>query len=252
MKLLWADFKTIIDAKSIAIQVDSRPEVYYLKSFDGPMLYETSVLKNGGADQTEFEADYLPTANGVASKTEVRQADPDTLGLSTTPKWAPQGWSQVYHEFEFKTSQLNAIHDKGVDGLDKGFTTAKFFKANGDEITTQGALDTDCVRTEITFMPNHDYAIKSGMVAQITSPSEAVYLWALAPLSELGMADKVFCDGGINLEFVDSKNLVGLDGTAATMMPYMGGVGANRIRFIVRHSAGFKHRVQCILEYFKA
>ena len=252
MKLLWADFKTIIDAKSIAIQVDSRPVVYYLKAFDGPMLYETSVLKDGGADQIEFEADYLPTANGVASKTEVRQSDPDTLGLSMTPKWAPQGWSQVYHEFEFKTSQLNAIHDKGVDGNDKGFTTAKFFKADGTEITTQGDLDTLCVRTEITFMPNHDYAIKSGMIAQITSPTTPVYLWALAPLSELGMDDKVFCDGGINLEFVEGKRLVGLDGTAATMLPYMGGIGANKIRFIIRHDAGLKHRIQAILEYYKA
>lgn len=252
MKLIWSDFKTIIDAKSIAIQVDSRPVVYYLKSFDGPMLYETSVLKDGGADQTEFEADYLPTANGVASKTEVRQSDPDTLGLSMTPKWAPQGWSQVYHEIEFKTSQLNAIHDKSVSNVDNGYTTAKFYNAAGTELTVQGDLDTDCVMTVIDFMPTHDYAIKSGQVAQITSPTTPVYLWALAPLSELGMDDKVFCDGGINLEFVDSKNLVGLDGTAATMLPYMGGIGANKIRFIIRHDAGLKHRIQAILEYYKA
>jgi hypothetical protein len=190
----------------------------------------------------------------IDGEVSIKQKDPDTGMLSTTPKWAPVGWVQRFHEIEFKTSQTNSIHDKTWQNVDTGFSSIKFYNAAGDEITDQGVIDTDCVRTEYDFMPPFDYAIKSGMIAQITPPDSAVYLWAIgAP----GIANIDFCNGGINLEFVAARSLVGLEGTAATVLyyshPLLGpGAGTNKVRFIVRHSAGLKHRIQVILEYFAA
>jgi hypothetical protein len=180
------------------------------------------------------------------------QEDPDTGGAAVSPKWAPDGWHQVYHEVEFQTAKLNSIHDKKFDDTDHGYSTIKFYDASDVELTTQGSIDTDCVKTVYDFMPTHDYAIKSGQLAQITSPASAVYVWALAAP---GLADTVFSTGGINLEFVGPKTLVGLDGVAATILEYShpqlgDGAGTNKIRFIARHNAGFQHRIQVIFEYF--
>jgi hypothetical protein len=249
IELSWADFKSRIDNRSLRFDAHEDAENYYLAASDASVIFTCSLAKDSSTDTQDYEDNYAASANQ-----QLGALDPDTGMIATTPKWAPLGWLQVYHEIEFKTSQLNSIHDKGFDNVDTGFSSIKFYDAAGDELTIQADIDTDCVRTEYDFMPDHDYAIKSGMVAQISSPNEPVYLWALgAP----GLANIPFCDGGINLEFIDGKTLVGLDGTAATILyyshPKLGdGAGTNKIRFIVRHSAGFKHRIQAIFEYFKA
>lgn len=184
----------------------------------------------------------------------VEQVDPDTGMVSISPKWAPAGWLQVYHEIEFKTSQIGSVHDKDKDNVDLGFTTLKFFDVNDVELTDQNVIDTDCVLTQIDFMPDHDYSIKSGQIAQIESPTSPLYVWAFAAP---GIANTIFCEGGINLEYVGPKTLVGLDGTAASRLNYShpqlgAGAGTNKIRFICRHNAGLKHRIQIIFEYFAA
>jgi len=183
----------------------------------------------------------------------VVQTDSDTAGIATSPRWAPQGWHQVYHEIEFQTSKLNSIHDHNWQDQDTGYSSTKFYDAQGQELTTQETIDTDCVESHYDFMPTFSIGIKSGKIAQIVTPNVPVYLWAIgAP----GILDICFCNGGINLEFVGSKELVGLDGTGATILPYShpqlgDGMGTNKIRFIVRHPAGFKHRIQAIFEYYR-
>jgi len=185
-----------------------------------------------------------PLPENIIAQVELVQKDMDTEAVSTTQRLAPQGWHQVYHEIEFKTSQLNGIHDRSIDDDDNGYSTAKFYNASDVELTTQGTIDTDCVKTVFDFTPTFSYAIKSGQIAQIESPTVPVYFWAVAGPS---MIDIVFSDGGINLEFLHPKTLVGMDGSSATLLPaYL------PIRFVVRHPEGFKHRIQAIFEYFRA
>lgn len=61
IKRSYLDFKLITSSKSLQIiQGDIRSDYYHLLAFDGQITYEASVLKDGGADQVDFEANILP------------------------------------------------------------------------------------------------------------------------------------------------------------------------------------------------
>lgn len=189
--------------------------------------------------------------------------DNDTGGLSVSPKWAVDGWIEQMFELELETSKLNSIHEKDIDNVDLNFASLKFFKdvANVETEWTpvdQADLDANCIRTDLAWMPTHDYMIKSGYVSQIGTPSQDVYVWAVgADLDAIyGGPQIVFLEGGLNLAFTESLMLMGLDGVAASRMNYShetlgDGKGTNRIRFIFRHPVGFKHRIQCVFDIFK-
>lgn len=191
-----------------------------------------------------------------------RGIDQDTYGLAVTPKFAPDGWHQQAYETEFETcnSGSDSIHEKNWLNEDIGFSSLKFYKVvNGVEVecSDQNDIDTNCIRTDLLWMPDFDYAIKSGWVAQKSVPASNVYVWALgADLdAQYGGPQSVFAEGGINMTYVDSRSRVGLDGVSATILyyehPQLGeGCGTNRVRFVVRHAAGLKHRLQAVFELF--
>jgi hypothetical protein len=261
VKLIWSDFKAICDSKFMSMQIEADTGAYYLAAYDGPQKYATSIMKEtpASADQTEFESTYLASANGRAAKTEVIQSDSDTGGLLLTPKFAPTGWHQQYFETEFETSNSasDSIHEKDWENEDLGYSSLKFYDANGDELTDQNDIDTDCVRTDLLWMPPFDYSIKSGWVAQKAVPATNMYVWALGADLDVayGGPQSVFAQGGINLTYVDARTRAGLDGVSGTILyynhPQLGdGAGTNRIRFVVRHEAGVKHRIQAVFELF--
>lgn len=209
---------------------------------------------------TAHTGEVLP--DDFVQNVSVTEKDADTGGLLLTPKFAPPDWHQQYFETEFETcnSGSDSIHEKNWLNEDIGFSELKFYKVvSGEEVecSDQTDIDANCIRTDLLWMPDHDYAIKSGYIAQKTVPSENVYVWALgADLdAAYGGPQACFADGGINLTYVDAKTKAGLDGVSASMMlyshPSLGdGAGTNRIRFVVRHSAGFKHRLQAVFEIF--
>ena len=187
--------------------------------------------------------------------------DSNTGGLAMSPKWAPDGWHQQYFETEFQTSDMSAtsIHEKDWLNSNIGFSTLKFYDASENLLTTQEDIDTLCVRTDLLWMPTFDYAIKSGYISQKEVPASNMYVWVVgADLdAAYGGPQAVFAEGGINLTYVDARVKAGLDGVAATILYYThpqlgGGAGTNRLRFIVRHAAGMKHRIQAVMEIFVA
>jgi hypothetical protein len=61
IKRSYSDFKSIAASKSLQIiQGDIRSDYYHLLALDGQITYEANVLKDGGADQVDFEANVLP------------------------------------------------------------------------------------------------------------------------------------------------------------------------------------------------
>lgn len=183
--------------------------------------------------------------------------DQDTGGLTSSPKYAPTGWYQKIHEIEFESSKLNSIHDKNWLLTDFGYGSLKFYDSMGSELTTQQDIDASCVRTDLEWMPTHDYMIKGGVVAQLEIPTEDFYVWVQAvvlPL-QLGGPQATFCDGGLNMKFVAVRDRIGIDGVAGTVLKYnhpqLGdGAGTNKIRFVTRHGVGVKHRIQVVLNIF--
>jgi hypothetical protein len=62
IKRSYSQFKSIAASKSLQIiQGDIRSDYYHLLALDGQITYEANVLKDGGADQIDFEANVLPS-----------------------------------------------------------------------------------------------------------------------------------------------------------------------------------------------
>lgn len=183
----------------------------------------------------------------------------ETGVLGTSPKYAPDGWVQKLYEIEFKTSEKNSIHERDYLNQDIGWAELRFYNAAGDDITesSQAVLDSECVRTDLSWMPNQDYMIKGGLIAQIEAPTQNVYVWAQGAVldDQYGGPQVTFAEGGINMCYVGPRDRVGLNGVSGTMMYHthtlLGpGAGTNKLRFVVRHPAGLKHSLQAMFEIF--
>lgn len=219
------------------------------------------------ASGIEHLAGYIPKKVGL------EHVDEETGGLISSPRYAPPGWKQQLFEIEFKCSTLNSIHEKDRDNVDIGWSSLKFYKLdNGQEIEmvnpTQAELDLSCVRTDFLWMPGIDYMILSGQAAQIAAPLADVFLWVIGVDLDAayGGPQFTFAEGGINLDYIAARSAVGMKGVAGTILYYdkvvdpvtkqetvIGdGKGSNRMRFICRHPAGNKHRLQAIFEIFRA
>ena len=73
IKRSYSDFKSIVNSKSLQIfEGDLRSDYYHLVAIDGQITYEAQVLKNGGAEQLDYESTLLPTV---------------TNKISTEPDW---------------------------------------------------------------------------------------------------------------------------------------------------------------------
>lgn len=183
----------------------------------------------------------------------------DTGAMASSPKYAPDGWTQRIHEIEFETCQIGSIHDKNYLGEDIGWGQLKFYDANGGLMTDQTLINLNCVRTDFEWMPTVDYMIKGGLVAQKVTPAYNFYVWVQAVVLpiEYGGPQVTFCEGGLNLAFIDSKTHIGLDGVSGSILyyshPQLGpGMGTNKLRFVCRHPAGFHHDLQAIFNLFRA
>ena len=106
------------------------------------------------------------------------------------------------------------------------------------------------------------------MVQNVSVPLSDLFVWGVGVDLDaaLGGPQFAFAEGGINMDYVGERTAVGLKGVAGTILHYdkvwnpvtgdyvqlpAGGMGSNRIRFIVRHGAGMQHRLQPIFEIFR-
>jgi hypothetical protein len=202
---------------------------------------------------------------------EVKQTDGDTGGLAMSPKYAPTGWYQQLFELEFETSKDASIHEKDWMNRDIGWASLKFYDQNDTLITDTSPenLSVNCYRTDLEWMPSIDYMIKGGLLAQKNIPGEGLYIWVQGVIGPFGPAGEdivgaTFAEGGINMDYVNTREKVGLEGVAGTILykdklksgdslvDVPEGLGSNKIRFVVRHSAGKNHKIQCIMDIFRS
>jgi hypothetical protein len=258
--MTWNEFKALSTSLKLSIQLDKETEIKYLLSiYNGPRKIEYSILKTEpkNESQIDFEDNFLSTVNGLLSSKDIQ-----TDGLQFTPKYAPTGWKQQRFETEFETSQENSVHEKDWQNQDIGWSSLKFYKlVDGEEVEciNQTDCDTNCIRTDLEWMPNIDYMIKGGWVAQFEELNENLYVWTQGVVlpDVYGGPQFTFAEGGINMRYLAARDKTGLDGVAGTILyyehPLLGpGIGTNKFRFIVRHPAGKKHRLQCIMDIFRA
>ena len=202
--------------------------------------------------------------NLIPPTISLSEEDEDTGGILITHKYAEDGMHEQLFELEFETSKLDSIHEKDIDNDDIGWASIDFYKdVAGTETkwtpADQADLDSNCIRTDLSWMPDIDYMIKGGWVAQAVIPTVDIYVWTVgADLDAVyGGPQSTFLEGGLNLYFSASHKLLGLEGVSATKLEYShptlgDGKGTNRMRFIVRHPAGHNHRLQAVFDIFRA
>lgn len=159
-----------------------------------------------------------------------------------------EGWSAQFHSIGFCTSKLSALYNKDDAGNDLGFLTAKFYNSSGTELTTQGDIDSGCVKTVIGWKPTHDYEIVGGQLMQAAAPSTNIYMWVKGLP---GILNVMFAQGGMNLKLAGQGGIADFDGRASKFLPYSGGAGTNKFEIILKHDAGVQHELQMVFEIFK-
>lgn len=218
-----------------------------------------------------------PADQTVTQNVHIVDSDNDTAAIPVTTKFAPDGFYQRLHEIEFTTSTVDgAIHDKDHNNLDTGWSSCDFYEDIAGTETlmvspTQNDLDSKCIRTDYKFMPLVDYMVMSGVISHQTIPTSEVYMWGIMldvdpALNAYGIFPIEVLGGGMAMTFVKEREQVGLRGVNGSMLHYSAvsnpsggdpivlppGLGTNRIRFMMRHDLGFKHRFQAIFEIFRA
>jgi hypothetical protein len=165
-----------------------------------------------------------------------------------------KGWTYLAHSLEFETAKVNSLQDKDYLGNISTASSIKFYDVNNNEIT-DSQYEADIVKTVVLFKPAYDYELISGHLHQIVCPVEDLRVWVVGGLIELGGVYVKEFARNLNMKFIGADEELTTDGRACKYMakniqgvPYQG----NQLQLIIKHSAGFNHKLMLLLEYFRA
>lgn len=243
----WSEFKVKVPNGKRLRYIDR--DSFYLLYFkdDIGSEFETSILKDDGADQIEFETSYKMSAN----QSLISPIDSDGAIIQRS-KVTQTGWSYQLHGIEFETSSLSSLYSKDFSGNDYGFSTLKFYDASNIELTTQESIDAGCVKTIMDWEPTYDYEVIGGIIKQKENPSTDIRMWVIG-VPDIGAAyggSKCF-GSNINMAFIGLKDGVRMDGRVTKKLSYNATYHTNKLRLILKHDIGIKHKLHLIFELFK-
>ena len=181
--------------------------------------------------------------------------DSDNMPISRN-KITKTGWTFNRANLKFQVG-VAGVRYRLKDGVtEQAGVTLKLFNAAGTDITSsdQATLDTDCVMTQLDYEPPYNNEILAGSLVMMTAPVGDMWLWVI------GVPDLPAIYGG-SKEFVTDEGLHFLkpqvalvaDGRASKPLTYSGApYHTNKIRAVIRHTAGDKVRMQMTYQQFKA
>lgn len=185
--------------------------------------------------------------------TNLTPSDTDGVPLSRT-KVTKTGWHYQANSVEFSTAKLSSLVNIDAAGDDLGYTTIKYYDVVGVELVagTQGELDTDCVKTVITWEPGVDYEIIGGTLYQSAAPSNDVRLWitAVPDLTPAQGGSIPFMEGGMNLKHMGTGAIMELDGKTPKLMTYNATYHTSKFQITATHTAGDQCPVMVVLKVF--
>jgi len=259
----WDDLKDFVDDRNLSIQYLDVGGLYHLYAFDDKFSMYTTIkhldTTPDPSDQKDWEDNYLPSANQSLTDESNR-----TLVRVVAAK---KGWTYLAHPIECTTSLLsNGCYTNDWQDNSRGDVTMRYYNSSDVELVagTQAELDSNCVKTTITFNPSYDYEIVSGNIHQHTTPTSDVRLWVVGgvidnsglpweyPTNNWNVSEFA---GGLNLKYMGDQQQIETDGRASKYMqktitgvPY----NANQMQVILRHPVGEQTDIMLVLEYFKA
>lgn len=249
----WTEFRAFIVARAAFTQYVQTNDTYYLFAFDYPMAVSCVMPMDNSSDQADFETNFKPTANK-----KLKTTDTDGSDLARF-KLAPTGWTFQDHCFEFTTSTLNSVYSKRCDGTDFNFCTLYFYEELTPGVETlisgenlnQVYLDVHCTKTTIDWEPTHDYDVIGGEINALSSTPLDVKVWVIVvpDVPAIYGGSKELLVGGKNMKYSANYEL---DGKVAKHLVYNPSLHTNKIRIIVRHTAGYKGSLEGCVDFYKA
>ena len=240
--LSWTELKSFVAARNTSIQWFEHTLGYDIYAFDGDLTCNTSVMKTSSRndDQIDFEDNYKADGN---TPIEIRDSDGSALHRLKINR---TGWGLQCHAIEFETCQLNSISSIDKDGNQYGFADIKFYNAAGTELTAQNDIDTDCVKSVMSWEPTADYEMIGGDIMQQVVPISPVRLnfYHYATGHE-------FCTGGMNMQFIAACSGKKMDGRTPKLIPYYAEYPTAMLCLVARHAAGLHHKMMLTMELFK-
>lgn len=251
MKLEWSKFKTIVNEMGLYLQYGESDKEYFIKALNGTVVIAECTVSKAHEEISDFENNFKPLANK-----KVQDVDDQGRQINRLA-YGRKGWTFQVFNIEASTSTLTQPYNKDVDGNDLGYATKKIYNSDGDEITTAGIANANlltCVKTVIDFEPPYDYEVIGGAIRQKTTPGTDIRLWitAVPDISYANGGSKPMTQGGLNLRYIDSQNVVDLDGKTSKYMTYNATYHTNKIRVTIKHDAGVNHDLLFQVQIFKA
>lgn len=244
LQVRWASFKAFLDSRNATLHEFEDDNHYHLIAIDRRLQITCKVPFD---EATEYEADYQAFANPTMSDQDGRDI--------VLPSVAPEGWHYQYLVIEVETSKLSSIYCKDKDGSNLTTFTQSFYNGSGVQLVagTQAELDSNCVETRFTFEPPFDYSIIQGALIQKTTPTNDLRFWCVgAPdISEASGGSVVFAQG-MNLSYYQEKTMFRTDGRVAKRLIYDATYHINKLGFYLKHDVGLNHKINFIIELYKA
>lgn len=182
---------------------------------------------------------------------QILNTDSDGAPLSRV-KQAPAGWTYQLRVLEFETSNLSGLFNKTPNLHDIGDAVVKFYDANGEELTEQLDITADCVRTVLDIEPPYDYYLIGGLVKIAETPESDVRLSVIGVPDYPAPAGSKIMVQNVNMRFIGKDDKVEADGRASKGLLYNNPVPhTNKLRLMITHPAGQKHKFMLALEVFK-
>lgn len=257
----WTTFKGFVDSRGVSIQCLIDEGTYHLRAFDGVFQVGCTLAANSGEIQ-EYTSGYASGANQALQP----RANGVPLARTVVTK---TGWHFEPRCIVFTSSKAGSLHNHKADGFSietcTAFTDAvlKFYKSDGTQLTKggeetdeefQGRLDTDCTCTLMDWQPQYDMEIlrgRSAILDAVSNPSYA-YVHVAPDLPEIYGGNVPFMNGGLDLRFLDPRQVVTFDGAGSKFIAYDPVYNTNKFRLKRLHGAGEKITFQVVFEHFKA
>lgn len=263
--LEWSVFKTKFVAKNMR-WID-RENFYFIYANDSIGRFETTILKDDGADHVDFETNFKSTANDPANI----PVDSDGSQI-IRPKTTKTGWHYEPRSIDFVTSKYGSMYNRKHngntidDGTDYGDATLTFWDGSGGQLSFQQTgfesetendfqtrLTANCVKTCIDWQPTYDMDVIGGALRVKNVPVNRAYFWAIvAPDIPENMGGSVpFIAGGRALHMMPENGLISVDGRGIKTFLYDPVYNSNKFRVVIKHDVGLQIWLEIIFEHFR-
>ena len=197
----------------------------------------TSPLSGSVSTQIDFLKDITPV-------------DADGAPIARS-KAAKAGSFYCLLPVEFATSSVSSVYSNNVDDTARAGITYKIYNSSDEDITSVLG-EPFATKTVVDVELPYDYEMIGGALRQTATPIEDVRLWVVAvpdvPAIYGGSKEMI---GGINLQYMHGGDVIFADGRAAKYLTYSATTHTNKMRIIIRHPAGYVHRLMVTFEIYR-